>query len=132
MRFASFVAFVQPAVGIAVFRDLGVVPERIAVELRRARRHRLPVGAHRRLGRAAAGDRRSRRGGCLSIFSQTENVCTTKLFVDLTFVAVQDPTGLQYDWKLDRAQCIELLRAYDEHRNVAGLAAFIGVEPIES
>jgi hypothetical protein len=38
---------------------------------------------------------------------------------------------LQYDWELDKTRYIELLRAYDAQRDVADLAAFVNVEPIE-
>jgi len=38
------------------------------------------------------------------------------------FAVVQDPTELQYDWELDKTRYIELLRAYDGHRDVADLA----------
>jgi hypothetical protein len=48
------------------------------------------------------------------------------------FATDQNPTVHQYDWDLDKPQYIGLLRAYDVHRDVIDLAAFIGVEPIES
>lgn len=47
------------------------------------------------------------------------------------FAAAQDPTVEQYDWDLDKQRYIALLRAYDAHRDVTDLAAFVGVEPIE-
>lgn len=57
---------------------------------------------------------------------------TTRFLADLVFAAAQDPTELQYDWELDdKTRYIELLRAYDGHRDVADLTAFVGVEPIE-
>lgn len=56
---------------------------------------------------------------------------TTRFLADLVFAAAQDPTELQYDWELEKTRYIELLRAYDRHRDVTDLAAFIGVEPIE-
>jgi hypothetical protein len=54
-----------------------------------------------------------------------------RFLADLVFAVVQDPTELQYDWEFDKTRYIELLRAYDGHRDVADLAAFVGVEPIE-
>lgn len=54
-----------------------------------------------------------------------------RLLADLVFAAAQDPTIEQYDWDLDKQRYIALLRAYDAHRDVTDLAAFVGVEPIE-
>lgn len=47
------------------------------------------------------------------------------------FATAQNPTQLQYNLELDKTRYIQLLRAYDGHRDVADLAAFVGVEPIE-
>jgi hypothetical protein len=47
------------------------------------------------------------------------------------FAAVQDPTEVQYEWDLDKTRYIELLRAYDQNRDVADLATFVGVDRIE-
>lgn len=44
------------------------------------------------------------------------------------YATVQNPTELQYDWELDKL----LLRGYDRDRDIAALAAFIGVRPIET
>lgn len=60
-----------------------------------------------------------------------KNGRTTRLLADLVFAAAQDPTVEQYDWDLDKQRYIALLRAYDAHRDVTDLAAFVGVEPIE-
>lgn len=57
---------------------------------------------------------------------------TTRFLADLVFAAVQDPTQWQYDWDLHKPRYIELLRAYDGHRDVGELATFIAVEPIDS
>jgi hypothetical protein len=59
------------------------------------------------------------------------NGCSTRRLADLVFAAVQDPAELQYDWELDKTGYIELLRASDGHRDLADLAAFVSVEPIE-
>lgn len=56
---------------------------------------------------------------------------TTRLLADLVFAAAQDPTEQQYDWDLDKTHYIELLRAYDIHRDITDLAAFIDVVAIE-
>ncbi|BBY57673.1 Fic family protein [Mycolicibacterium sarraceniae] len=56
---------------------------------------------------------------------------TTRLLADLAFAAAQDPTVQQYDWDLDKQRYIGLLRAFDVHRDVTELAAFVGIEQIE-
>ena len=56
---------------------------------------------------------------------------TTRFLADLVFAAVQDPTEVQYEWDLDKTRYIELLRAYNRNRDVANLAAFVGVHRIE-
>lgn len=56
---------------------------------------------------------------------------TTRLLADLVFAAGQDPTEQQYDWDLDKTPYIGLLRAFDQHRDVTDLAAFVAVEQIE-
>lgn len=57
---------------------------------------------------------------------------TTRLFADLIFVATQANEKLnQYDWNLDKAQYITLLREYDSHRDPRELAAFIPVYPLD-
>ena len=58
---------------------------------------------------------------------------TTRLLADLVFVAAQDgPTLDQYDWSIDKARYIALLREYDAHRDVRELAAFIPVVAVEA
>ncbi len=47
-------------------------------------------------------------------------------------MAAQDLAEWQYDWDVDKQNYIELLRAFDAHRNADQLAAFIGVQSIES
>lgn len=56
---------------------------------------------------------------------------TTRLLADLVFAAAQDPTEQQYDWDVDKQRYIGLLRAFDMHRDVTDLAAFVGIEQIE-
>lgn len=48
------------------------------------------------------------------------------------YATVQNPTELQYDWELDKPRYVELLRGYDRDRDIAALAALIGVRPIET
>ncbi|WP_018178030.1 Fic family protein [Jongsikchunia kroppenstedtii] len=54
---------------------------------------------------------------------------STRFLADLVFAAAQEPTVAQYNWDIDKGRYIDLLRAYDRHRNVDELAAFVGVEP---
>lgn len=39
---------------------------------------------------------------------------------------------MAYDWDVDKQNYIELLRGFDKHRNAGELAAFIGVQSIDS
>lgn len=48
------------------------------------------------------------------------------------YATVQNPTELQYDWSSINCAYVELLRGYDRDRDIAALAAFIGVRPIET
>lgn len=56
---------------------------------------------------------------------------TTRLLAGLVFAAAQNPAEQQYDWNLDKPHYIALLRAFDQHRDVTDLAAFVEVEQIE-
>jgi Fic family protein len=56
---------------------------------------------------------------------------TTRLLADLVFITAQDPAEFQYNWDVDKRRYIELLRDFDQNRDVTDLAAFIGIEPIE-
>lgn len=112
--------------------NIGVAPEQIAVELRNA----LDTIAYRW---EHTDDWTPRQLGIV-VHAETVRIHpfadgngrTTRFLADLVFAAAQDPTELQYDWELDdKTRYIELLRAYDGHRDVADLTAFVGVEPIE-
>ena len=112
--------------------NIGVAPERIAVELRNAldniafRWEHTDDWTARELGIAVHAE-------TVRIHPFTDgNGRTTRFLADLVFAAVQDPTKWQYDWDLNKPRYIELLRDYDGHRDVGELAAFIGVEPIDS
>lgn len=51
---------------------------------------------------------------------------TTRLLADLVFAAAQDGEIIElYDWQIDKARYVQLLRAYDVHRDPRDLAAFI-------
>ena len=111
--------------------NIGVAPERIAVELRNA----LDAIAYRwdhtddwtplQLGIVVHAE-------TVRIHPFVDgNGRTTRLLAYLVFAAVQDPTEVQYEWDLDKARYIELLRAYDQNRDVADLATFVGVDRIE-
>lgn len=56
---------------------------------------------------------------------------STRLLADLLFITAQNPVEHQYDWEVDKARYIGLLRDFDVHRDVRELAAFIGVRSIE-
>ena len=111
--------------------NIGVAPERIAVELRNA----LDAIAYRW---DHTDDWTLRQLGIV-VHAETVRIHpfvdgngrTTRLLADLVFAAVQDPTEVQYEWDLEKARYIELLRAYDQNRDVADLAAFVGVDRIE-
>lgn len=111
--------------------NIGVAPEQIAVELRSAldtiayRWEHTEDWTPRQLGIVVHAE-------IVRIHPFADgNGRTTRFLADLVFAAAQNPTELQYDWELDKTRYIELLRAYDGHRDVANLAAFVGVEPIE-
>ena len=111
--------------------NIGVAPERIAVELRNA----LDAIAYRW---DHTDDWTPRQLGIV-VHAETVRIHpfadgngrTTGLLADLVFAAVQDPTEVQYEWDLDKTRYIELLRAYDQNRDVANLATFVGVHRIE-
>ena len=111
--------------------NIGVAPERIAVELRNAldaiayRWDHTDDWTPRQLGIVAHAE-------TVRIHPFADgNGRTTRFLADLVFAAVQDPTEVQYDWDLDTTRYIELLRAYDQNRDVADLVAFVGVDRIE-
>jgi fido (protein-threonine AMPylation protein) len=111
--------------------NIGVAPERIAVELRNAldaidyRWDHTDDWTHRQLGIVVHAE-------TVRIHPFADgNGRTTRLLADLVFAAVQDPTEVQYEWDLDKTRYIELLRAYDQNPDVADLATFVGVDRIE-
>jgi len=111
--------------------NIGVAPERIAVELRNAldaiayRWDHTDDWTPRQLGIVAHAE-------TVRIHPFADgNGRTTRFLADIVFAAVQDPTEVQYDWDLDTTRYIELLRAYDQNRDVADLVAFVGVDRIE-
>jgi fido (protein-threonine AMPylation protein) len=61
---------------------------------------------------------------------------STRFLVDLVFVAAQllsaidDTELLIYDWQVEKAEYIDLLRKYDGHRDPEGIAAFVAVGPL--
>lgn len=111
--------------------NIGVAPERITVELRES----LGTIAYR------WGHTDDWAAHALGVVVHAETVRihpfvdgngrTTRLLADLAFAAAQDPTVWRYDWDLDKARYIEQLRAYDVHRDVTALAAFVQSVPIE-
>jgi fido (protein-threonine AMPylation protein) len=111
--------------------NIGVAPEQIAVELRfsletiRYRWEHTCDWTPRQVGIAVHAE-------TVRIHPFTDgNGRTTRLLADLAFVAAQDGEALeQYDWELDKARYITLLRQYDSHRDPRDLAAFIAVQPL--
>lgn len=111
--------------------NIGIAPERNAVELRDA----LGTIAYRW---EHTDDWTPRQLGIV-VHAETVRIHpfvdgngrTTRLLADLVFAAAQNPTEQQYDWNLDKPQYIQLLCAYDIHRDITDLASFIDVEPIE-
>jgi fido (protein-threonine AMPylation protein) len=110
--------------------NIGVAPERIAVELRTSLddiRHRWESTrdwSARELGIAVHAE-------AVRIHPFTDgNGRTTRLLADAVFLAAQDSEDLeQYDWDLDTRRYIDLLRSYDRHRDPRELAAFVPVQP---
>ncbi|MEW5813084.1 MAG: Fic family protein [Actinomycetota bacterium] len=112
--------------------NIGVAPERIAVELRESLEtiayrweHTEDWSAHE-LGIAVHAD-------LVRIHPFVDgNGRATRFLADLVFAAAQNPTVSRYDWDLNKPAYIELLRAYDRHRDVSELAAFVNSRPIEA
>lgn len=112
--------------------NIGVAPEGIAVELRESLEtiayrweHTEDWSAHE-LGIVVHAD-------LVRIHPFVDgNGRATRFLADLVFAAAQDPTVSRYDWDLNKPSYIELLRAYDRHRDVSELAAFVKSMPIEA
>lgn len=112
--------------------NVGVAPQQIAIELRATmdnllfRWQETDDWTPRELGIAAHAE-----GVRIHPFTDG-NGRTTRLLADLVFAAAQDPEALgiadplfQYDWDVDKARYIQLLREYDRHRDPRELAAFV-------
>lgn len=119
-----------------VFRTLevniGVAPEQIAMELRisldtiRYRWEHTRDWTARELGVVAHAE-----GVRIHPFTDG-NGRTTRLLADLVFIAAQETAVPEiYDWRLDKRTYIDLLRAYDRHRDPRELAAYIATHPLE-
>lgn len=109
--------------------NIGVAPEQIAVDLRTGlddiafRWTHTDDWTPRQLGIAVHAE-------VVRIHPFVDgNGRSTRFLADLVFAAAQEPTVAQYNWDIDKGRYIDLLRAYDRHRNVDELAAFVGVEP---
>ncbi|WP_338766076.1 Fic family protein [Nocardia vulneris] len=111
--------------------NIGVAPERIAVELHdslgtiRYRWEHTNDWTARQLGIAVHAE-------TVRVHPFTDgNGRTTRLLADLIFFAAQDGEVVeQYDWELDKPRYIALLREYDRHRDPSELAAFIPVRAL--
>lgn len=112
--------------------NIGVAPERIAVELRSTLDN-----IKYRWGRS--DDLNPRLLG-IAVHAETVRIHpfvdgngrATRLLADLVYIAAQDPVVFQYDWNIDKARYVELLRGFDLHRNADELAVFVGVQAIDS
>ncbi|MGE0687903.1 MAG: Fic family protein [Dehalococcoidia bacterium] len=112
--------------------NIGIAPERIAVELHDSlgtflyRWQATEAWTPRQLGIAVHAE-------TVRIHPFTDgNGRTTRLLADLVFLAAQGPEKSDlYDWEVDRARYIQLLRQYDAHRNPDELAAFVGIQTLE-
>lgn len=110
--------------------NIGVAPEMIAVELRTAlddlryRWQNTDDLTPRQLGINA-------HAATVRIHPFVDgNGRATRLLADLLFASAQDDQILQqYDWDLDKAEYIRLLREYDQTRNAIALAALIEIRP---
>lgn len=112
--------------------NIGVAPEQIAVELRttldtiRYRWEHADDWNPRELGITTHAE-------TVRIHPFTDgNGRTTRLLADLVFASAQDPSEWQYDWNVDKKRYVEMLRAFDGHRDARDLTAFVGVQSIES
>jgi fido (protein-threonine AMPylation protein) len=111
--------------------NIGVAPERIAVELRscldtiRYRWEHTDDWTARILGITAHAE-------TVRIHPFIDgNGRTTRLLADLVYISAQERAEWQYDWDVDKIDYVELLRGFDVHRNADDLAAFVGVQSIE-
>jgi fido (protein-threonine AMPylation protein) len=110
--------------------NIGVAPDQIAIELRatidniRYRWENTTDWTSRQLGIVVHAE-------AVRIHPFADgNGRTTRLLGDLVFIAAQEPAQFQYDWDVDRTRYIDLLRRFDQNRDVTDLAAFIAIEPI--
>jgi fido (protein-threonine AMPylation protein) len=106
--------------------NIGVAPERLAVELResldtiRYRWEQTSDWTARQLGIAVHAD-------TVRIHPFIDgNGRATRLLADLVFLAAQDGEEAEsYDWSIQKERYIQLLREYDRSRDPIPLAAFV-------
>lgn len=110
--------------------NIGVAPEQVAVELRNAidsiryRWSQTNDWTPRELGMVVHAE-------TVRVHPFADgNGRTTRLLADLAFIAAQGQVEYCYDWDVDKMRYIDLLRAFDVHRDARELAAFVGVQPI--
>jgi len=112
--------------------NIGVAPEHVAVELRtsmdtiRYRWEHTSDWTARELGIVVHAE-------ATRIHPFVDgNGRSTRLLADLVFMAAQESEQIQqYDWEIDKARYISLLRDYDRTRDIRELAAFIPVRQFE-
>ncbi|GHD05936.1 Fic family protein [Zhihengliuella salsuginis] len=111
--------------------NIGVAPEQIATQLHAAlanllyRWHHTDDWDPRILGIAVHAE-------TVRIHPFVDgNGRSTRLLADLVFAAAQGTETVEvYDWVLEKRHYIELLRAYDRHRDPIDLADFIRTIPV--
>lgn len=112
--------------------NIGIAPERIAVEMRNSLddlRWRWEHGSDvtpRWLGIAA-------HAALVHIHPFVDgNGRVTRMVADLAYIAAQDGEPLMgYDWEIDRKAYIRLLGEYDMTRNPTALAEFVNVAELD-
>ncbi|PWJ45162.1 Fido, protein-threonine AMPylation domain-containing protein [Quadrisphaera granulorum] len=111
--------------------NIGVAPELVAVEVRQGldsiayRWEHTDDWTPRVLGMAVHAE-------IVRIHPFTDgNGRTTRLLADLVFAAAQGTESPDlFDWDVDKADYIALLRQYDRTRDPTGLASLIGCKPL--
>jgi len=113
-------------------RNIGVAPERIAVELRSSLENILYRWDH-------TDDWDARLLGLVTHAETVRihpfvdgNGRATRLLAELVFVAAQDGPDLwAYDWNVDKAAYIQALRQYDLARDASGLVNLVPILPLD-
>jgi transposase len=136
--------FREDVVRVARSRDDGVAIEQIATDFgvhpmtltKWLRQADVDDGAEPGVSRAESAKLGTARRRIKLLEQENEafadgNGRTTRLLADLVFASAQDSDPvLQYDWNVDKASYINLLRRYDTNRDVTDLARLLEARPI--